>query len=94
MRGGITTTSVCVTIAAGVFLVLDVTGTADHWSVRFQVSDHDFTLITAFAAVALWLVRWRMGRDKDKTLLIKTLADAVPAQRTALAKTLPLRRVL
>lgn len=68
-----------------------------------QVSDHDAALIGAFAAVALWLVRWRTGRDdnreqararadRDKTVLIRTLAGVLPARRVA--KTIPMRRAL
>ena len=95
MPRGVTVTSICVTTTAVAFLVLDITGAADRWNIRAQVGDHDLTIIAAVSAVVLWIMRWRQQqRDPDKALLIRTLADAVPAQRQELAKTLPLRRVL
>ena len=52
-------------------------------------------------AALLWLNRWQAGRDdrraeqdRDKALLIKTLAAVAPEARRELVRTLPLRRVL
>jgi len=89
MLRGITGTSIFVTITAVIFTALDITGAGDGWSAFAQVGDHDATIITAVAAVVLWLARWWLRRDQDKALLIRTLADAVPAQRKELARTLP-----
>ena len=89
---GITVTSICVTIAAAGFLALDITGAGDRWNARIQVGDHDLTIIAAIAAVVLWLVRWRAARDHDKTLLIRTLADAVPER--SVKRTRPFPRAL
>lgn len=95
MLRGITVTSIIVTIAAVIFLVLDINGI--RWNARLQVGDHDATIISGIAAVFLWLVRWRAGRDDKReqararddenvSILIRTLADAVPprsVKRTA-----------
>lgn len=101
MLRGITVTSILVTITAVVFLVLDINGI--RWSARLQVGDHDLTIISGVAAIALWLVRWQAGRndkrerararaDEDKAILIRTLADAVPAR--SVKRTAPFPRAL
>lgn len=101
MLRGITVTSILVTIAAAVCAALDVTGISGN--AHAQVGDHDAAIISAVAAVALWLVRWRAKRDderararaqadEDRTVLIRTLASAVPPR--PVAKSVPFPRVL
>lgn len=41
----------------------------------------------------LWVARWQARRDRDKAILIRTLADVAPAARRELVRTRPLRRV-
>jgi hypothetical protein len=66
---------------------------SDNWDIPVQVFDHDAAITAAFAAVVLWLVRWRAQRDEEKKLMLRTLADAVPVRPRAQTQPLPVLRL-
>lgn len=83
---GISSVSITVTIVACAFWALDFGG---FWDSRQRPSMHDAAVTVSVAAVMFWLARWRLKRDQDKELLIRTLADVARGTRE-LPRTLPL----
>lgn len=88
-------TSIAFTVAAaamwGIAVAWALTGTA------LPLTGAASAALSAIAAMC-WLDLWRAQRDRDKALLIKTLADAAPAPAPvpalALAPPTPLRHPL
>jgi hypothetical protein len=83
--------SVCGTVAAFAFWAIAVTRIFRPGNPDILRVDVGAAVMTGVIAAGCWLVRWRELHDQDKALLLRTLADAVPAR--PLAKTIPMPRV-
>lgn len=88
-------TSIAFTFAAVAMWAIAVT-----WAVTSDTLPLGGPAAAALSVIAAlcWLELRRMSRDRDKALLIRTLADAVPVvpapRRHPLAHTIPMLRAL
>lgn len=90
--------SIIVTVLAATFWVPAIVSPWESkWNSRLIMVDVALAVTTALVAALCWLEDRREHLDSEKALLIKTLADAVPALTEVvpgrpLARTIPMPR--
>lgn len=75
--------SVYTTVTSAIGWAVAVAGIWECWPGRAMTVNIAFAAMTGMIAAMCWLDRHREKRDESRTLLIRTLADAVPAQPRA-----------